>query len=80
MFKIISDCPRYEINILGQTRNNKTKRILKAHPDKDGYFRVVLWNGKKTINRIVHKLLVQAFLENPLDKSQIRLTKKMLTK
>ena len=39
-------------------------RILKAAPDKNGYYRVVLSNVRH-VNRIVHRLVAMAFIPNP---------------
>ena len=39
-------------------------RVLKAAADKDGYFRVVLSNIEHS-NRIVHRLVAEAFIDNP---------------
>ena len=60
----------YEINRNGQIRNRKRNKLIKQHPDKDGYFRVILWHSEKgwRFNRIVHRLLCEAFIPNPDNK------------
>lgn len=55
----------YSVSSLGRVRNDKTGNILTASKDKDGYPRVVLYNGsgqgpaKRYIR--VHKLVMEAF-------------------
>lgn len=71
IWKPILELDTYYISNLGRVKNNKTGRILKQHPDKDGYYRVVLWNGKKRLNRILHRLLAQHFICNPKNKPQV---------
>ena len=45
------------------------ERILKLRPNKDGYLRVQLCNGSgKTKNFFVHRLVCEAFHENPKNK------------
>lgn len=60
----------YSINELGKVVNNRTGRATNSYPDKDGYFRVVLWdnNIKKRINLIVHRLIAIYFIPNPENK------------
>ena len=44
---------------------------LKMLLDKDGYHRVNLKVNQKGFNRLVHRLMCQAFLQNPDDKPQV---------
>ena len=53
----------YEVSDEGQIRNKKTGRILKGVPDKDDYLRILLYNPIK--NFYIHRLVAQAFLEEP---------------
>lgn len=68
----------YEVSSLGRVRSfdrttiNKAGhaqrfkgRTLRAAADKDSYDRVVLCVGKKRVNRIVHRLMAEAFIPNP---------------
>ena len=41
-WKTINDYSNYSISNFGAIRNDK-QLIMKLHPDKDGYFRIVLW-------------------------------------
>ena len=61
----IQECPTYAVSNYGQVKNLKTNHILAGVPDKDGYMRVCLQKNGKQINRRVHRLIAQAFLENP---------------
>lgn len=66
---LMEECDyRYSINKKGEVINNTTKRKTLAHQDKDGYYRVVLWDGIKRRNYIVHRLLAKYFVKNPKNK------------
>lgn len=60
-WKLVSENPKYEVNKVGQIRNTKTGRLLKLFFSHNGYLRVSL-GGK---NRMVHRLVAQAFIPNP---------------
>lgn len=45
--------------------HHRKERILKPVPDKDGYLRVGLRKNNKRKNFLVHRLVAQAFLDNP---------------
>lgn len=57
----IAEDPRYEIDIDGNVRDVKTKRVLKPFLSHNGYVKVSL-GGK---NRMVHRLLAMTFIPNP---------------
>jgi hypothetical protein len=59
----------YSINEIGEVRNNKSGRILRAAPDRDGYMRVALCKDSKQNTLKIHRLLGIYFLNCPLDKS-----------
>jgi len=65
-WKVIAGFENYEVSDLGNVRNIKTGRILK--PNSDKYLIVNLTNNKKAISKAIHKLVANAFLENPLNK------------
>lgn len=51
----------YSVSNLGRVRNDKTGKILSQGKDKDGYPRVVLYNGETKRYARVHKLVMEAF-------------------
>lgn len=71
----------YEVSNHGRVKTKKGKtthsvlhgkrvweeRILKQKTDKRGYKRVALWKEKKTKTLLVHRLVADAFIENPND-------------
>lgn len=84
-FKIITDYPKYRIHDTGvietcmpaRGKGNKDSdtpdwRILKQTYDKScGYYIVCLYNEFGRKNKRVHRLLMEAFVPNPLNKKQI---------
>ena len=61
----------YEVSSLGQVRNSGTGRVLKGTVNSNGYLKVDLsQDGRKTTCRI-HRLVAQAFLENPEGKEHV---------
>lgn len=56
----------YEVSNLGQVRSLPRKstsgKVLKAHPDKDGYLQVVLSKASKTKTFKVHRLVAATFI------------------
>ncbi len=55
----------YEVSSTGQVRNKKTGRILKPRPTKKGkkgYLLVALFKNGKRIDRLIHRLVLQAFV------------------
>ena len=58
---------KYEISDTGLVRSSGVL-ILKTRRDKDGYELVTLWVCGKALTRKVHRLVAQAFLENPENK------------
>lgn len=85
MWKQLKLSPYYSINEKGDVKRNaytrvdtlgrKTlveEKILKQHYDRDGYKRVTLVSGLKKPTFIqVHKLVAQAFIDNPNNYTQI---------
>lgn len=64
----IDGYPKYFVSNFGRVMNIKTKRILKPNGDDRGYYIVDLYkNGKKRHYR-VHRLVGDAFCENPENK------------
>lgn len=85
MKEIWKDIPNYEgiykINNLGEIRRYSTyciydRRIpeyhnIKAHIDKNGYYRVLLSKNNKIKNYLVHRLVAQTFIPNPNNLPQV---------
>ena len=54
---------KYEVSNLGKVRKKSTKRELVGHLTR-GYHRVGLTKNYRTINKSVHKLVLQSFVGN----------------
>ena len=63
LFKRIGEFPKYFIDFDGNIYGKN--RFLKHHLDCNGYLIVVLYKEKTSYTRKVHRLLAQAFIENP---------------
>lgn len=60
------------VKSLGNGKSNNSKeRILKSRKDKDGYLLVNLYKEGKMRSYLVHRLVAQAFLENPNNLPQV---------
>lgn len=70
VWRDVKDFPQYRVSNLGRVYSLKTKKILKPHPDKKGYLRVKLWE-KKGYTFKVHRLVAQAFIDNPQNLPQV---------
>ena len=74
---------RYQVSSMGRVKSLERKvtkgdgertvkeRILKPMIDRDGYLRLNLYAGGKLKNLKVHRLVCQAFHENPDNKPQV---------
>lgn len=69
-WKIIQEFTDYQISNTGQVRN-KFGKILIQVKNKAGYPEVRLFAGGKSNRRIVHRLVAQTFIENPLNKPTV---------
>lgn len=63
MFKDISGYENYQVSDTGIIINKKTKRKLRQY-DKKGYLNVSLFKNGKKKNKLVHRLVAEAFIEN----------------
>ena len=70
-FKPVDGYDNYLVSNFGNVKNSKTNRILKLHNDKDGYKQIDLSKNGKVKNFRVHRLVGNAFLENPDEKPMI---------
>jgi hypothetical protein len=69
IWREIDDYDYYSVSNFGRIKNNKTRRILKQGKDAYGYYKVNL-SKDGVIKRIfVHRLLANAFIFNPENKS-----------
>ena len=78
IWKVIEDYPNYSISDTGIVKRNNYTRIdkvgrktdikemiLKGEIDKDGYKRVALTNNGKVKLIPIHRLVAEAFIDNP---------------
>ena len=65
IWRTINNFENYEVSNCGRVKNKKTDRILKPYDNGTGYLQIQLYNtdGIKAI--LVHRLVAEAFLENP---------------
>lgn len=56
---------RYQVSTLGRARSYVTNKILKPVPLPRGYLRVFLFLSSKKHSKYVHRLVAEAFIENP---------------
>ena len=68
VYKVIEGYENYEVSNLGNLRNIKTKRVLKPGKDSSGYYMVILYTNSVGTTKRIHKLVANAYLDNPDDK------------
>jgi hypothetical protein len=66
IFKLVVNYPTYEVSNIGNVRNIKRQTIL-ATKQHNGYTLVSIWYKNKRLNVRVHRLVAEAFIENPFD-------------
>lgn len=71
IWKVIDGFDNYEISNTGLVRNNKSGRILSDFAQKTGYHSVVLSKEGKQYTKYVHRLVAEAFIDNPENKAEI---------
>lgn len=69
--KVIDDFPDYLVSNMGYVYSNISHRKLKGTIDSDGYVIVGLFKNKKQTKKKVHRLVADAFIENPSDLQQV---------
>lgn len=64
---------KYYVSNLGRVKSVKYRRprILKPRLDNHGYYRVALVNGKRIKECKIHRLVAEAFIENPYNKPTV---------
>jgi len=70
-WRLISGYNNYEVSSHGRVRNNISDKVLKLCENKGGYFKVTLYKDGKKQTRVVHKLVAEAFIDNPNDKQYV---------
>lgn len=63
--------PNYEVSTYGRVRKADGHEPIAAETHCKGYLRVNLFLGGKRYHRKVHRLVAEAFLKNPFEKSQV---------
>ena len=68
-----SIAPKYEVSTLGNVRSWKSgaPKILNSLPNNHGYLYVQLYINGKHEKHLVHRLVAQAFIPNPLNKREV---------
>ena len=61
----VKSFPNYEVSNLGNIRNRKTNKALKPYLTNRGYLTVGFWMDGKKKRVSIHRLVAQAFLQNP---------------
>lgn len=67
----ISGFQNYEISNLGRVRNAIYCRVLKPSLNYEGYLTIKLFKDGVGTNKRVHRLVADAFLDNPFGKPQV---------
>ena len=70
-WQTIEGFDNYEVSTLGKVRNKKSCKILKGYDNGFGYLRVDLFDNGKRATKRVHRLVAEAFIPNPLNKSDV---------
>ena len=65
VFRMINEFPCYDVSNFGQVRNRTTGRLLKPSDNGRGYLKVNLRKDNKTYHKTLHRLVCEAFVDNP---------------
>ena len=68
VYKVIEGFDNYEVSNLGNVRNVKTQKVLKGRKNTHGYHSVSLYKNDNASNKLIHRLVAGAFLDNADDK------------
>ena len=71
IWRTVKGYPLYSVSNLGRLKNNKTQRILKGGLDTYGYCIAILCNNGKRKTKTIHRLIAEAFIDNPDNKPQV---------
>ena len=61
----------YEISNCGRVRSLKNNILLKPHKDTKGYYQAFIYKDGKRKCYLIHRLVAQAFIPNPLNLKEI---------
>lgn len=61
----------FKVSNNGRVKSVKTGKILSQYHNSNGYWTVSVFFNKKTVPRLVHRLIAKAFIPNPENKPQI---------
>lgn len=61
----------YRVSSHGDVISVRSGNLMTPAVDKYGYFNVCLTKDGRSVSRKVHRLVAQAFIENPLNKEQV---------
>ena len=61
----------YQVSNLGRVKRVTTGRILKGYKNTKGYLLVGLYKHNIRCNKLIHRLLAQAFIQNPDNKPEV---------
>ena len=68
VFVNITGYSNYQVSNCGNVKNIRTGRVLKSQDGRNGYLQVNLSNDGEKSTKKIHKLVANAFLENPENK------------
>lgn len=61
----------YEVSSFGNVKSIKRGILLKPYTHKNGYRSVSLWYKNKKKNKLIHRLVAEAFLPNPNNMEEV---------
>ena len=70
-WRSVSGFESYQVSNIGRVRKVETELILKSSLKKDGYYHIGLCNGESRKCLLIHRLVAQAFIENPGNKGLV---------
>ena len=70
-WKQCKSVPDFSVNAIGQVKNMRTNHMLVPICNGNGYLYVSKQSGRKTKHYYVHRLVAEAFIENPLNKPEV---------
>ena len=71
VFVTIAGYPNYKVSNFGNVKSITTQLIMKGTKRSNGYFNVSLTNNEDKSNKTIHRLVANAFIDNPLEKKNV---------